>query len=288
MELGCKGSKTFGSSNANKVYFDLEKQAPAGMPGGPSAIDDGSPNADSNDRSSGGTKSEGGASNGAARPRPGIHRSLTEQDVRQINERLIQEAESAAPLPLDSDGDLLAENAARELLGRSTTSATRDAAEDATSVEERREVEIGRIRGCVKRMKHHFNVSLVITSIYPSRVQSDVPLCHQEWEVSQRDLLTDAIVSGKLTGGDMTLHVKQPRPSIYDSVGPDHVRGRQEAADREDELRSAGSQLREKETKDRDYDTGGLVETPLQPTNATDVSSNHSLMRVFSVMFALE
>jgi len=281
MELGCKGSKTFGSSNANKVYFDLEKQAPAGMPGGP----------DSSDRSSGGTKSEGDASNGAARPvlaRPGIHRGLTEQDVRQINERLIQEAESAAPLPLDSDGDLLAENAARELLGRSTTSATRDAADDATSAEERREVEIGRIRGCVKRMKHHFNVSLVITCIYPSRDQSDVPLCHQEWEVSQRDLLIDAIVSGKLTGGDMTLHVKQPRPSIYDSVGPDLVRGRQEAADREDELRSAGSQSREKETKDRDYDTGGLVETPLQPTNATDVSSNHSLMRVFSVMFALE
>lgn len=63
----------------------------------------------------------------------------------------------------------------------------------------------------------------------------------------------------------MTLHVKQPRPSIYDSVGL--VRGRQGAADREDELRQrriAGSQSREKETTDRDYDTGGLVEKPLQ------------------------
>lgn len=87
----------------------------------------------------------------------------------------------------------------------------------------------------------------------------------------------------------MTLYVKEPRPSIYDSIGPDLVRGRELAAEREDELRrrrTANSGTRANETQDLDYDDGG--ETPPEPTNAMDVSSNHSLMRVFSVIFALE
>jgi hypothetical protein len=89
----------------------------------------------------------------------------------------------------------------------------------------------------------------------------------------------------------MTLHVKEPRPSIWDSFGPDFVRGRQEAAERENELRqrhTADSKMRADKAPDLDYHDGELPDTPLQPTNATDVSSNHSLMRVCSVLFALE
>lgn len=89
----------------------------------------------------------------------------------------------------------------------------------------------------------------------------------------------------------MTLHVKELRPSIWDSFGPDLIRGRQEAVDLENDLRrrrNADSKARADKAPDLDYHGGGLPETPLQPTDGTDVSSNHSLMRVCSVTFALE
>lgn len=155
MELGCK-AKTIGSTtNVNKVYFDLEKQAPTGTPDRPSVNEDGKPNVDTDGRSSAGTKPEGDShtKGGAAPPpaRPRASRGLTEEAIQQINERLIQEAERAAPLPSDSDGDLLAEAAARELLGRPS----------AGTIPGEKVLELDKMRGCAKRMKQHFNVSLV-------------------------------------------------------------------------------------------------------------------------------
>jgi hypothetical protein len=173
MELGGKAKTISSTTNINKVYFDLEKQAPAGTPPDrPSLNEDDKPNADTDGHSSAGTKPEGDSpakdAAGAVPARPRVSRGLTEEAIQEINERLVQEAEHAAPLPQDSDADLLSETAARELLGRSGAS-TNAGTGNATPGEV---VELGKMRGCAKRMKQHFNVSPV--HFARSRESSDV------------------------------------------------------------------------------------------------------------------
>lgn len=104
--------------------------------------------------------------------------------------------------------------------------------------------------------------------------------------------MTEAIVSGKLTGSDTTLRVKQPRASLWETYGPDHVRGRVEKDERENELRrrqAADSKTRSRSASPQSQsDDDREPSTPPKPTDVLDISSNHSLMRVFSVLFAME
>lgn len=99
-------------------------------------------------------------------------------------------------------------------------------------------------------------------------------------------------MSGKLTGNDTSLRIKEPRPSVFDTYGPDHVRGRiekEEKQEKQSELRRR--QVAEKArsrsaSPDHDMEVDG--DPTAQPSDEKDVSSNHSLMRVFSILFALE
>lgn len=109
----------------------------------------------------------------------------------------------------------------------------------------------------------------------------------QEWEVSQRELLTDAIVGGQLTGNDETLYVKEPRPSIWDAVGQDHIRGQKEA-DNRGWVANDGpmGKPRQRFDPDRVIDISATAPTP--DVAAEDTLSNVSVMRVLSVIFAME
>ena len=170
MELGCKASKIVGSTDIDKVYFDLEKQVPAGMPDRHPAKAGDRPNTDSDGHSSGGANPQRiPNTNGATGPistRSRTSRGLTEQDIQRINECLFQEAEHAAPLPPDYGGDSQAETAAREILGRTGTSRTTVGTGNVVSGEEKGAIDIGKMKGCAKRMKQDFNVSLSLALLF--------------------------------------------------------------------------------------------------------------------------
>lgn len=95
----------------------------------------------------------------------------------------------------------------------------------------------------------------------------------------------------------MTLYVKEPRSSIWDAVGQDHIRGQRADDDRgwvatDDPMgmrRRRAAKLAEiQQSSDMDSDVEVPVAAPPPEVTAADISSNHSLMRVFSVIFALE
>lgn len=108
-------------------------------------------------------------------------------------------------------------------------------------------------------------------------------------------MLTDLVISGELHGGDDQLHVKQPRASVWDTYGPDLVRG---YADREKEKNEDDSKSPDGSIRQRKAPKSQDEKTPLQgmrdstdslPSPISDsvaMSSNHSLMRVFSMLFA--
>lgn len=97
----------------------------------------------------------------------------------------------------------------------------------------------------------------------------------------------------------MTLYIKEPRPSVWDTFGPDRVRGHLTAEQekpvdmlREMRRRHLASTSGTGTPVEGEKDTMVADKDPIGPsyseTAAQDLSSNHSLMRVFSVIFALE
>lgn len=168
LELGCKSSKTFGATaNASKVYYDLERQAPAGMPSHPSGLH-GAPSGEGvGIQSSSSSKPEVDNSNAPAvadpRTRPNRPRAFSSDDMRVISARLVAEAEQAAPLPEDSESDgtaTLAESAVRDML------------KPTAGVSEEKNVALSKIRGCALRMKQHFHVRSSLPPLFHKNTDS--------------------------------------------------------------------------------------------------------------------
>lgn len=237
-ELGCKGIDIIETTNADKVYFDLEKQAP----------EDATPK-----------------EHGRIDP-PNLHADLNASELEnflQAGARLLREAEAGAPLPSDSDPSIVASGPGTALSQQ--LSHTSDESHNLARTPEQH-----KRRGCARRMKEHFKVCH--SPVFVSAILG-IPtnLGHQHWEASQKEILIDAIVDGKLTGKNAPGHlrVNEPRPSVREQYGPDSVI----------------HHLRR---------TNSKIQTALRETSTTfeddasQVSSNQSLMRVFSVIFALE
>ncbi|KAF8305566.1 hypothetical protein DL93DRAFT_2089397 [Clavulina sp. PMI_390] len=279
LELGCKPSETFGAAaaaNAAKAYYDLEQQDPSAGSGAEAP-------SEQQDAASSGSKPEGDGDLGGtpSRPppvrRPTMARAFTEEDMKVIGARLLAEVERDAPHPPDvpnseSGGTTaLATPGAGSVLLPSTTEE-----KPKNSFTAKGEAELLKMRGCAKRLKKGFLI----------------------WEAQQRDVLTDAITGGQLTGGDMTLYVREPRPSIWDAVGPDHVRGHAVEVNRPDMMmsirqrRAMRAEYGRNEASASALDVVGGDEDPSgvahPDTMMRDMSANHSLMRVFSVIFALD
>ncbi|KAG8964460.1 hypothetical protein FRC03_001776 [Tulasnella sp. 419] len=121
----------------------------------------------------------------------------------------------------------------------------------------------------------------------------------------QFELISKALTGGRLTNCSSTvqLHVNAPQPSIAEQYGYDHVRGRvireYEEAKRESEIRKrksrpistsidqpSGSPLRQ-ESHDSDSDGDDVSSRALDPERMQAVANNHSLVRVYSILFAI-
>lgn len=97
-----------------------------------------------------------------------LTRPLTEQDMREINARLLQEAEHAAPLRADSDSDPTtgAETPENGLVGHSTAGGTTAAAATPKIEQGKSGVDLSKIKGCARRLKQHFMASLPFLYVY--------------------------------------------------------------------------------------------------------------------------
>lgn len=144
------------------------------MPNGPYTDPQPKAESDGDLSSGGGRKAEGdlsdvGAALNNAPPegnlagmagRPGFERVLSEEDMREVNARLLEEAEHAAPFAPDSDTGT---NTASETPARSHTRTGTTTAAAGTSATtpggDKTIVEVTKMRGCAKRMKEHFIVS---------------------------------------------------------------------------------------------------------------------------------
>ena len=109
--------------------------------------------------------------------------------------------------------------------------------------------------------------------------------------------------SGELYGHESTLHVRKLRPSVWDTWGPDHIRGHVEGrtTDPATHQHSDDKVLRRRKTDGLGATKSGELEdvAGIHSSDSDDdeysesadqvaETSNASLMRVFAMIFALE
>lgn len=199
---------------------------------------------------------------------------IAAENLQQAGARLLREAEEGAPLPSDSDPSITSPEAGATLPRQQSHMSDESHVLAGTPEQHKR-------RGCARRMKEHFKVRYVSVSVSPQHSPPRLVINseHQHWETSQKEILIEAIVDGKLTGNDTQLRVNEPRPSVREQYGPDSVVHHLRRA-------QAGTN-----SKGQPALNSGLA-APQEPSTTSDdvsqLSSNQSLMRVFSVIFALE
>lgn len=172
LELGCKPANTFGATVDPNILLDLEKQASSDVR--PIRADEGM-KYDSDKHI---LPSDAKPDNDSSYPneaieavRPRMSRALTGDDMREINARLLHEAERAAPLRVELDRDdasvTSSENAHLDRLttGGSIAPATRGATpENRMSFTS---TDFTKINGSARRMKQHFMARILC--ILPTR-----------------------------------------------------------------------------------------------------------------------
>jgi hypothetical protein len=110
----------------------------------------------------------------------------------------------------------------------------------------------------------------------------------------QTELITEALVSGKLAGPDKSIRITQPSPSIWDAYGDDHIRGRESPMHfertplkrrRPHPMESSPATPSTVPEKSPAYPTSEPASPEEQPEDR--LRNNHSLIRVLSLIYSL-